>query len=176
MTLSSVTSVAIGSGKFRPSLAGGSFGTSALGKLKRFHENDLGNRNITNEHRIYWYFEDVMKERFNAFINIVENGLSGTLPYFKRACLNAIYRLLDEKPEGEGRLLRILINKLGDPDHQIASKVVYLLQQILGHHPMMKEPVVKAVEELLYRPNIAIKSQYTVNTVYSKGITMMTSC
>jgi ribosome biogenesis protein MAK21 len=129
-------------------------------KLKRFHENDLGNRNVTDEHRIYWYFEDVMKERFNTFINIVENGLSGTLPYFKRACLNSIYRLLDEKPEGEGKLLRILINKLGDPDHQIASKVVYLLQQILGHHPMMKEPVVKAVEELLYRPNIATKSQY----------------
>ena len=129
-------------------------------KLKRFHENNLDPKQITDLHRIYFCFEDGIKERFATFVDVLENGLTDTLPYFKRSCLNGVYALLNGKPELEQRLLRILINKLGDPDRQVASKVVYLTQQLLSNHPMMKGPVVTGVEELLYRPNLTKKSQY----------------
>ena len=126
-------------------------------KLRRFHENNLDPNQISDLHRVYFYFEDCIKERYAAFVDVLESGLTDTLPYFKRSCLNGVYALLNGKPELEQRLLRVLINKLGDPDRQVASKVVYLTQQLLFNHPMMKLPVVTAVEELLYRPNIAKK-------------------
>ena len=103
-------------------------------KLRRFHENDLGNSGVTDEHRIYWYFEDSIKEKYSNFIDVLNDGLQGTLLYFKRTCLKSVFNLLNGKPENESRLLQILVNKLGDPDHQVASKVVYLLQQILENH------------------------------------------
>ena len=34
-----------------------------------------------------------------------------------------MFDLLAGKPEGEGRLLSALVNKLGDPDRKLASKV-----------------------------------------------------
>jgi ribosome biogenesis protein MAK21 len=57
--------------------------------------------------------------------------------------LQAMYDLLVRKPEGEAKLLRALVNKLGDPNRKIGSKAGFLLSQLLVHHPVMK-PVVAA--------------------------------
>lgn len=43
------------------------------------------------------------------------------------------------------RLLSGVVNKLGDPNRQVASKAGYLLSQLLLQHPVMKPVVVREV-------------------------------
>ena len=52
----------------------------------------------------------------------------------KTKALIAVYKLLVSKPELEQRLLRMLINKIGDPDNRVASKCLTLLRN-LGLNP-----------------------------------------
>lgn len=47
----------------------------------------------------------------------------------KRSVLVVMHELLVSQPEQEKALLSMLINKLGDPDRKIASKVGFVLQQ-----------------------------------------------
>lgn len=59
--------------------------------------------------------------------------------------------LLIAKPEQEKFLLLSLVNKFGDPVPKIASKIVWLLLQLVEEHPNMKAVVVDAVDKLIYR-------------------------
>jgi ribosome biogenesis protein MAK21 len=68
---------------------------------------------------------------------------------------------LKEKPEQESNLLRLLINKLGDPSKKIASRASYLLLQLQQAHPLMKATIISAIEaELLFRPGQSKHAQY----------------
>lgn len=62
--------------------------------------------------------------------------------------------LCSKKPEQEQRLLSALVNKLGDPDRKLASKVGFLLSRLLTEHPMMKVVVVREVERFMFRPGL----------------------
>lgn len=61
--------------------------------------------------------------------------------------MRVMYELLVSKPECEARLLAALVNKLGDPARQVASKAVYLMMQLLSTHPVMKPVVVREVRD-----------------------------
>ena len=39
-------------------------------------------------------------------------------------------RLLNQRPEQEKRLLELLVDKLGDPDSNVAAKTLHLLNQL----------------------------------------------
>ena len=39
-------------------------------------------------------------------------------------------RLLSQRPEQEKRLLELIVDKLGDPDSTVASKILHLLTQL----------------------------------------------
>jgi ribosome biogenesis protein MAK21 len=55
----------------------------------------------------------------------------------------------------------MLVNKLGDPDRKVASKVVFVLSELITkHHPMMKPAVVQEIEQLLFRPKVQDRAQY----------------
>lgn len=71
-----------------------------------------------------------------------------------------ILELLKSKPEQEANLLRLGVNKLGDSDKKVASRVSYLLLQIQQAHPAMKSIVVDAISELLFRPGSDYHSRY----------------
>lgn len=71
-----------------------------------------------------------------------------------------MYELLLEKPEQERQILSILVNKLGDIQKVIGSKVSYLLTCLIERHPNMRLHVVKEVEQVLYRSNVGLKAQY----------------
>lgn len=59
--------------------------------------------------------------------------------------------LLISKPEQEQNLLRLLANKLGDPERSVASKASYHLLNILQEHPQMKGIIVKEVSALILK-------------------------
>ncbi len=49
-----------------------------------------------------------------------------------------MWELLNEVPEAEAKILSMLVNKLGDPERKVGSKVVYLMSETLHKHPGMK--------------------------------------
>ena len=71
------------------------------------------------------------------------------MSYIKKHALNTLFSLLSTLPEREKTVLTLVINKLGDPDRRIASRVVYLLSDVLALHPGMRMGVVREVEGLL---------------------------
>lgn len=71
-----------------------------------------------------------------------------------------IFDLLKSKPEQEANLLRLGVNKLGDSDKKVASRVSYLLLQVQQAHPAMKNVIVNSISELLFRPGSDYHSRY----------------
>ncbi|KAJ7365571.1 hypothetical protein OS493_005686 [Desmophyllum pertusum] len=139
-------------------------------KLRKFVQNPLtslvpvvhkgGGWDERDRRLILWHFEELLKQRYKEFIEVVEKLLQDTLVNIRSKMLGTIFDLLSEKPEQEQVLLSLLVNKIGDPDRKVASKAVYLTRSLVTKHPNMKLVVTKEIEKLLYRPNIAIKAQY----------------
>jgi len=139
-------------------------------KLRKFVQNPLtslvevvhrgGGWDERDRRLILWHFEELLKQRYKDFIEVLEKLLQDTLVNIRSKMLGTIYDLLSEKPEQEQILLSLLVNKIGDPDRKVASKAVYLTRSLVTKHPNMKLVVTKEIEKLLYRPNIAIKAQY----------------
>ena len=57
-------------------------------------------------------------------------------------------------------LLTYIVNKLGDPNHKVGSKVIYTLTKLLEIHPNMREVVMDEVEKVIFRSNISKRAQY----------------
>lgn len=62
--------------------------------------------------------------------------------------------MLSARPELEHSLLPALVNKLGDPDKKVASRVTHLLGQLSQSHPPMKPVLLAAVQRFVPRPNV----------------------
>lgn len=109
---------------------------------------------------LLWFLEDGFKKRFAQVVALLEEGTHDAMEYVKRGRLVALAELLGARPENEGTLLAIIVNKLGDADRKIASKAQFLLARLIDANPGMKLPVVKEVERVLFRPNISERAQY----------------
>jgi hypothetical protein len=93
----------------------------------------------------------VRLRRYAIFVAALEAASSDNLDWIKEKALKAAFELLAAKPEAEARLLRLLVNKLGDPNRKVASKAGYLLSCLLTRHPLMGAVVVREVERFLFR-------------------------
>lgn len=122
---------------------------------------------ITKAHLISWAFEDWLKEIFFEMLKVLEVWCNDEIEYARGRAINYVYELLKEKPEQEANLLRLLVNKLGDPDKKLASRTSYLLLQLQTTHPLMKPIIVKSIEnELLLRPGQSSHAKYyAINTL-----------
>lgn len=54
----------------------------------------------------------------------------------------------------------MLINKLGDPEYKVASRIIYDVKNYLVKCPKMKMDVLLEIERLVSRPNINERAQY----------------
>ncbi|KAN0031946.1 hypothetical protein ACTFIV_005816 [Dictyostelium citrinum] len=132
-------------------------------KLKRFNERE----NIQDSkpvELVQWYFEDLLKSRYQAYIRLLEILSKDTVSRIRSIATSTVQYLLLKKPEQEEVLLALLVNKLGDEDGSNASKAVKLLEKLLEAHPAMKLVVIREIELFLYRPNNSNKAQY--NALY----------
>eukprot|EP00887_Chlorella_sp_A99_P005084 scaffold25.g5084.t1 len=109
---------------------------------------------------LYWLVEDGVKKRYAAFCEALEAVSRDNLEHLKDRATKALFELLRQKPEGEQRLLSALVNKLGDPDRKLASKVGHLLGRLLAEHPGMRLVVAREVERFVFRPNLADRARY----------------
>ena len=116
---------------------------------------------LERSHLIMWAFEDFLKEQYFEILKILEVWCNDEIEFSRSRAVSYVYELLKEKPEQESNLLRLLVNKLGDPSKKIASRASYLLLQLEQAHPMMKSIMISAVEsELLFRPGQSKHAQY----------------
>jgi ribosome biogenesis protein MAK21 len=109
---------------------------------------------------VVWYYEDQLKGAVDALLGALERAARDTVSSFKRFSMGAAEQLIESKPEGEVRLLTLLVNKLGDPDRNTSSLAVRLLQTLLKKHPRMKPVVIREVQQYLHRPGLAAKGVY----------------
>lgn len=123
--------------------------------------------NITKAHLISWAFEDWLKEAYFDMLKVLEGWCNDEVEYARSRAVSYVYELLKEKPEQESNLLRLLVNKLGDPEKKIASRASYLLLQLQISHPLMKGIIISSIEdELLLRPGQSLHAKYyAINTL-----------
>jgi ribosome biogenesis protein MAK21 len=122
---------------------------------------------ITKAHLISWAYEDWLKESYFEMLKILEGWCNDEVEYARSRAVTYVYELLKEKPEQESNLLRLLVNKLGDPDKKIASRTSHLLLQLQTSHPLMKPIIIRSIEtELILRPGQSSHAKYyAINTL-----------
>ena len=103
------------------------------------------------------WFEAQVRSRYLRVLDLLDTGLKSNIDYFKRECLQMVSELLIAKPEQEGKLLEMLVNKLGDPSRPTCSKAIEALKTVMRAHPAMRMVVVREVRQFLYRPNLKIR-------------------
>jgi ribosome biogenesis protein MAK21 len=134
---------------------------TGFSKLKTWNLGDPLPRGVGHNQLMVWYFEDRLKEQYFEILKTLEVWCNDEIEFSKSRAVSYVYELLKEKPEQESNLLRLLINKLGDPIKKIASQTSYLLMQLLGTHPAMKETVISAIEtDFLFRPGQSMHGKY----------------
>lgn len=132
-------------------------------RLVAFERLDFsaGVKAITKRHIAYAIFESQLKSMYGRFLKVLDECSNDLIVYFKQKAVRLLFDLLCAKPENEGQLLAMLVNKLGDPEKKVASLASYCLTQLMyKHHPAMKTIVVKEVDEFLHRPNVNRRAQY----------------
>ncbi len=130
-------------------------------KAERWTPADGPPGQVQKVHLVVWAFEDWLKKAYFELLKVLESWCNDELEYSRRRALTFVWELLKDKPEQEENLLRLLINKLGDPQKKIASRASYLLLQLQLAHPAMKAVIVSAIEsDLLFRPGQSLHARY----------------
>lgn len=126
----------------------------------KWSEGDALPGGLQESHLIVWAFEHFLKDQFFEVLKILEVWCNDEIEFSRSRAVSYVFELLKEKPEQEANLLRLLVNKLGDTSKKIASRASYLLLQLEQSHPLMKPTIIKAVEEVLFRPGQSQHAKY----------------
>jgi hypothetical protein len=135
-------------------------------KLKFFYEQNLYDAASSDAHLLLIYFEDQVKVAYSTYLQALEKHLSDSQYSIKNNLIQILLELLIERPEQEKVLLSLLVNKMGDPDRQLASKISHYLNRLLQRHPRMKLVIVNEVEQFLRRPNMTLQAQLGVPVLF----------
>lgn len=141
-------------------------------KLLKFEDQDLDQISSSNQldgikvdiprkkMLSHWYFEDQLKDQYQKFITVLSTVASDTVDANRELAISIMTDLLISNSEMEHQLLQAIVNKVGDPRSKVASKAVFCLNKLLLEHPNMKLVVLREIEKLLFRTNIAPRAQY----------------
>lgn len=141
----------------------------ALTRAKPWHEGDRLPFGLTESILIAWAFEDWLKKQYFEILKILEVWCNDEIEFAKLRATSYVYELLKEKPEQESNLLRLLVNKLGDPVKKVSSQASYLIMQLLATHPAMKEVVVSAIDtDFIFKPGQTMHARYYAITTLNQ--------
>ncbi|CAF1015084.1 unnamed protein product [Adineta steineri] len=104
--------------------------------------------------------EEKIKQLYSNFIDLLQQIAHDPIGPIRTKAVSMLERLLSQRPEQEKRLLELIVDKLGDPDSNVAAKTLHLLSQLLEKHPGMQTVVVNEIERLLFRQNIRQSAQH----------------
>ncbi|KAM0793697.1 hypothetical protein ACM66B_001122 [Microbotryomycetes sp. NB124-2] len=122
------------------------------GKGKQKADEDVLSKREMEQALVVYAFEDWLKKWFFGILQALEQMSTDSLPHPRQVAVLHLSGLLRDKPEQESNILRLLVNKLGDTNRNIASKTSHHLLQILQVHPGMTPIIVREVSELILRP------------------------
>ncbi|KAJ2776226.1 RNA-binding ribosome biosynthesis protein mak21 [Coemansia interrupta] len=136
-------------------------------KLKYFAEQPIAAQGVGRAHWIVWAFEDKLKRHYFDLLQVMESMSYDPVVHTRQNMVNYFEELLEQKAEQEQNLLRLLVNKLGDKERQVAARASFLVLKLLTAHPNMKYVVVKTIQELLLgKSSTKERAQYyTVITI-----------
>lgn len=132
-----------------------------LDELDKFNTGDILNSDMSKKKLMaHWYFEDQLHELYERFIMSLASIASDTVDANREVAISVMTDLLIGNIEHQYKLLELIVNKIGDPNCKIGSKVIFCLNKLLYKHPNMKLIVLREIEKLLFRKNIAHRTQY----------------
>lgn len=116
---------------------------------------------LLKEHVLLWAYEDWLKSTYFEVIKVLEVWSNDEIIYSRLRSIDYVFDLLKEKPEQEANLLHLLVNKLGDPEKQVASRVSSHLVQLQIPHPFMKSIIISNIEaDILFKPGETWHAKY----------------
>lgn len=113
---------------------------------------DLMAQDVAKSYVLLWAFEDYLKKFYFQFLQILETQSHDSIAFTRKQSVSQIFILLRDKPEQEQNMLRLLVNKLGDPERSVAAKTSNHILELLTAHPAMKFIVVREIANLVLRP------------------------
>lgn len=137
------------------------FEEQEIAKLYTGSASDSITKNkVRNQLLTQWYFEDQLREQYERFILNLSAVASDTVETNREIAISAMTDLLIGSAEQEQKLLELIVNKIGDPNHKVGSKAVFCITKLLHEHPNMKYVVLREIEKLLFRKNVSERTKY----------------
>jgi ribosome biogenesis protein MAK21 len=133
-------------------------------KLKYFYQQPLhdlpASSKVVDRCLVAWEYEDRLKSQYATFVERLEMLSTDNLDFIKERATKTAFQLLLHRSEQEGQLLKLVVNKLGDPERKAASNAGYMLTKLLAQHSGMKHVVVREIENFIYRPGLKDRARY----------------
>ncbi|KAK6344467.1 hypothetical protein TWF696_008104 [Orbilia brochopaga] len=143
------------------------FGKQPLAQLIQY-EKANGTNQVSKAYLLLWAFEDWLKDFYFEVLKTLETVANDEgVTWVRMKAVEMVFELLKQKPEGEVNLMRLLVNKLGDPDRKVASKTSHLLLQLMVAHPAMKSTIISSIES-----DALLKSSKNAHAKYYSIITL----
>ncbi|KAK6510429.1 hypothetical protein TWF506_009537 [Arthrobotrys conoides] len=143
------------------------FAKQRVGELLAY-EKSKGADQVFKAYLLLWTFEDWLKDFYFEVLKIMEIVANDAgVTWVRMKAVDMVFELLKQKPEGEVNLMRLLVNKLGDPDRKVASKTSHLILQLMVAHPAMKSTIISAIEA-----DALLKSSKNAHAKYYSIITL----
>jgi ribosome biogenesis protein MAK21 len=110
---------------------------------------------------LLWRFEEMVKDKYEHFLRqYMAHTLQGSVDMHKVTTLRSAAKLLRLAPEGEARILAMIVNKLGDPGKKTAASAGHELRRVVQQHPNMQVVIAREVQQLAHRPQLSPKALY----------------
>jgi ribosome biogenesis protein MAK21 len=116
-----------------------------------------------------WYFEDVIKTEYFKFLQAIELALKSTIVHNRELSCRFLFKVIQKNPhEQTGNVLSLLVNKLGDTERKLASRISFYLEEIIKKNPEITSAIIDAVLTLCASPQIPEKALYYSLTFLSQ--------
>ncbi|CAF1143278.1 unnamed protein product, partial [Didymodactylos carnosus] len=104
-------------------------------KLLTIEQHDLSSIKTQNPDdmkriAILWFLQDKLKRLYSSYLDSLQKISHDPIENIRIKAIVTIQHLLVQRPELEKRLLELLIDKLGDPDHTAAAKTLHLCNKL----------------------------------------------
>ncbi|CAD2215464.1 hypothetical protein ADEAN_000291900 [Angomonas deanei] len=126
-----------------------------------------------NKVLVYWYLEDYLKSTYTQFLSLCESMLKDRIVQRREAWLDLVGKLLCSVAEGRNTAMAMIIDKLGDPNSQIAHKAYHHLLTLLSESSTHQQSLFTELEKIIFMKNCPLRTmRYAANVmnqlVYSK--------
>lgn len=121
-------------------------------KLISFYNrfSTIKDEDISNDQLIEAYVEDFIHRKYLQLVEMIESYVvNDPIKTIKKKYMSLLLDMITSKPEREEKILDVLINKLGDPEIEVANHAIKLLKTLQENHPRMSLVLFKSVQNFM---------------------------